>query len=231
VLLALAQIYNRNGLGRPARSVVPYAHRLRRLASFLQQLEMESNGKSVGKDGKPVARATAAAVFGDEGANVQHAYFQAMHQGTDVVPLEFVAVARSDEGPPGMHDKLLANAVAQAEALLVGKSRTAVEIELKAKGMTPAAIEILAPQKTFAGDRPSTTLVLERLSPQTLGALIALYEHKTFVEGAIWGINSFDQWGVELGKTLAMRVLGELEGGEAEDHDPSTAAMIARLKN
>jgi glucose-6-phosphate isomerase len=230
VLLALAQIYNRNGLGRPARSVVPYSHRLRRLASFLQQLEMESNGKSVGLDGRPVTRATAAAVFGDEGANVQHAYFQSMHQGTDVVPLEFVVVARSDEGPAGAHEKLLANAVAQAEALLVGKSQTAAEIELKARGMTPAAIEILAPQKTFAGNRPSTTVVLDRLSPQTLGALIALYEHKTFVEGAIWGINSFDQWGVELGKTLAMRVLGELEGGEGEDHDASTAAMIARLK-
>ncbi len=231
VLLALAQIYNRNGLGRASRSVVPYSHRLRRLASFLQQLEMESNGKSVGLDGKRVARGTAAAVFGDAGTNVQHAYFQSMHQGTDVVPLEFVAVARSDEGPPGMHAKLLANVIAQAEALLVGKSQTAVEQELKAKGMTPAAIEILAPQKTFGGNRPSTTVVLERLSPQTLGALIALYEHKTFVEGVIWGINSFDQWGVELGKTLAVRVLGELEGGELLDHDASTAAMIQKLKS
>ncbi len=230
VLLALAQIYNRNGLGRASRSVVPYSHRLRRLASFLQQLEMESNGKSVDKQGQWLTRGSAAAVFGDAGTNVQHAYFQSMHQGTDVVPLEFIAVARSDEGPAGMHEKLLANVIAQAEALLVGKSEHAVETELRAKGLTPAAIDVLAPQKTFTGNRPSTTVVLERLTPQTLGALIALYEHKTFVEGAIWGINSFDQWGVELGKTLAVRVLGELEGGERLDHDVSTTAMIDRLK-
>ncbi|MDB5457715.1 MAG: Glucose-6-phosphate isomerase, partial [Caulobacter sp.] len=160
VLLALAQIFNRNGLDRRARSVVPYSHRLRRLASFLQQLEMESNGKSVTKAGQPVAHGTAAAVFGDEGTNVQHAYFQAMHQGTDIVPLEFIALADSDEGPAGMHAKLLSNVLAQAEALMVGRSEAEVRAELTAKGVAPDAIAVLAPQRTFAGNRPSTTVVL-----------------------------------------------------------------------
>jgi glucose-6-phosphate isomerase len=230
VLVALAQIFNRNGLDRRARSVVPYSHRLRRLASFLQQLEMESNGKSVGPDGKPAQRGTATVVFGDEGTNVQHAYFQCMHQGTDVTPMELIGVAKSDEGPTGMHEKLLSNLLAQAEAFMVGRSTEDVVAELKAKGVSDAEIATLAPQRTFAGNRPSTLVVLDRLTPETFGALIALYEHKTFVEGVIWGINSFDQWGVELGKVMAGRILPELESGAAGDHDPSTSALIRRLK-
>ncbi|MGR4865381.1 glucose-6-phosphate isomerase [Caulobacter sp. LARHSG274] len=230
VLLALAQIFNRNGLDRRARSVVPYSHRLRRLASFLQQLEMESNGKSVGPDGQSVKRGTAVVVFGDEGTNVQHAYFQCMHQGTDITPLEFIALAKSDEGPAGMHEKLLSNVLAQAEALMIGRSTDDVRAELVAKGVPEAQIATLAPQRTFAGNRPSTTVVLDRLTPQTFGALIALYEHKTFVEGVIWGVNSFDQWGVELGKVMAGRILPELESGAAGEHDPSTTALIGRLK-
>ena len=229
VLLALAQIYNRNGLDRRARSVVPYAHRLRRLPAFLQQLEMESNGKAVGPDGRAVSRGTCPVVFGGEGANVQHAYFQQMHQGLDVVPLEFIAVAEA-EVPGEAHRKLLANVIAQAEALLVGRSEATVRAELKDKGLSPDQIDILAPQKTFPGARPSTTILLDRLDPQRLGALIALYEHKTFVEGVIWGVNSFDQWGVELGKTLAGRVLGELASGSDGRHDPSTSGMIERLR-
>jgi len=230
VLLALAQIFNRNGLDRRARSVVPYSHRLRRLASFLQQLEMESNGKSVGPDGRPVARGTATVVFGDEGTNVQHAYFQCMHQGTDITPLEFIGVAASDEGPAGMHAKLLSNLLAQAESLMVGRAEADVRAELTAKGVDEATIATLAPQRAFAGNRPSTMVVLDRLTPQTFGALIALYEHKTFVEGVIWGINSFDQWGVELGKVMAGRILPELESGAVGGHDPSTTALIGRLK-
>ncbi|WP_419253194.1 glucose-6-phosphate isomerase [Caulobacter sp. ErkDOM-YI] len=230
VLLALAQIFNRNGLDRRARSVVPYSHRLRRLAAFLQQLEMESNGKSVGPDGLPVKRGTATVVFGDEGANVQHAYFQCMHQGTDITPMELVGLAKSDEGPAGMHEKLLSNLLAQAEAFMVGRTTDDVRAELTAKGVSEAEIATLAPQRTFAGNRPSTLLLLERLTPQTFGALIALYEHKTFVEGVIWGINSFDQWGVELGKVMAGRILPELESGAVGSHDPSTAALIGRLK-
>ena len=230
VLLALAQIFNRNGVDRRARSVVPYAHRLRRLASFLQQLEMESNGKSVGPDGQPVAHGTATVVFGDEGTNVQHAYFQCMHQGTDITPMELIGLARSDEGPAGLHEKLLSNLLAQAEALMVGRTTEDVRAELTAKGIDEAEIGALAPQRTFAGNRPSTLLLLDRLTPQTFGALIALYEHKTFVEGVIWGINSFDQWGVELGKVMAGRILPELESGATGQHDPSTAALIERLK-
>jgi len=230
VLLALAQIFNRNGLDRRARSVVPYSHRLRRLASFLQQLEMESNGKSVGPDGQPAKRGTATVVFGDEGTNVQHAYFQCMHQGTDITPMELIGLARSDEGPAGMHEKLLSNLLAQAEAFMVGRTTQDVIAELTAKGVSEAEIATLAPQRTFAGNRPSTLLLLERLTPQTFGALIALYEHKTFVEGVIWGINSFDQWGVELGKVMAGRILPELESGAVGSHDPSTAALIGRLK-
>jgi glucose-6-phosphate isomerase len=230
VLIALAQIFNRNGLDRRARSVVPYSHRLRRLASFLQQLEMESNGKSVGPDGKPVKRGTATVVFGDEGTNVQHAYFQCMHQGTDITPMELIGVAKSDEGPAGMHEKLLSNLLAQAEAFMVGRTTEDVVAELQSKGVSEAQIATLAPQRTFAGNRPSTLVLMERLTPKTFGALIALYEHKTFVEGVIWEINSFDQWGVELGKVMAGRILPELESGAVGSHDPSTTALIERLK-
>lgn len=230
VLLALAHVFNRNGLGRPIRAVVPYAQRLRLFAPFLQQLEMESNGKRVDARGRPVKRGTAASVFGDAGTNGQHAFFQLLHQGTDVVPVDFVAVREGTEGDPAMQRKLLANAVAQAEALLVGRSEAEVRAELEAKGLAQAEIDELAPQRAFPGDRPSSFIVLERLDPERLGALIALYEHKTFVEGVLWGINSFDQWGVELGKSLAARVLGELEGGAAGSHDPSTAALIGKLK-
>jgi glucose-6-phosphate isomerase len=212
-LLALAQVFNRDGLDRRARSVVPYAHRLRRLPAFLQQLEMESNGKRVGRDGSPIGHGTAPVVFGGEGTNVQHAYFQQMHQGPDVVPMEFIAVAETDEASADMQAKLLANVIAQAEALMVGRNDPN-----------------LGPERAFPGNRPSTLILMDRLTPERLGALIALYEHKTFVEGAIWGINSFDQWGVELGKTLAARILPELEGGKPAAHDPSTTALIQRLK-
>jgi len=230
VLLALAHVFNRNGLGRSIRAVVPYAQRLRLFAAFLQQLEMESNGKRVTATGQPVAHPTAASVFGDAGTNGQHAFFQLLHQGTDVVPVDILAVAQGSEGDPAAQTKLLANAVAQAEALLVGRTEADVRAELTAAGKSAAEIDALAPQRTFPGDRPSSFILLDRLDPERLGALVALYEHKTFVEGVLWGINSFDQWGVELGKTLATRVLGELEGGPAGAHDPSTAALIARLR-
>jgi glucose-6-phosphate isomerase len=152
-----------------------------------------------------------------------------LHQGTDIIPVDIVLAARG-EGSSDMNAKLLANGIAQAEALMVGRSEAEVRAELEAKGMDAAEIATLAPQRTFPGDRPSTLILLDRLTPERLGALIALYEHKTFVEGVIWGINSFDQWGVELGKTLAGQALAELEGGPVGAHDPSTAALIARLK-
>ncbi len=228
VLLALAHIYNRNGLSRPIRAVVPYAQRLRLLPNFLQQLEMESNGKQTTAHGAPVARATAAAVFGDAGTNVQHAFFQLMHQGTDIIPVDILAVAKASEGESANQPKLTANAIAQAEALMVGKTEAAVRAELA--GQPQALIDELAPQKTFHGNRPSSFILLDRLTPRALGALIALYEHKTFVEGVLWEINSFDQWGVELGKTLAVRILAELEGGAPGVHDPSTTSLVTRLK-
>ena len=212
LLLALAHVFNRNGLGRPIRAVVPYARRLALLPAFLQQLEMESNGKRVDARGLPLSRGSASAVFGDAGTTGQHAFFQMLHQGTDVIPVDIVAVAAGDEGPPDHQARLLANAVAQAEALMVGQANTA------------------EPYRNFPGDRPTSFILLERLTPGALGALIALYEHKVFVEGVLWGVDSFDQWGVELGKTLAKAVLGELQGGTGGAHDPSTAALIARLK-
>jgi glucose-6-phosphate isomerase len=229
VMLALAHIFNRNGMGRPVRAVVPYAQRLHLLPNFLQQLEMESNGKRVDTEGRPVAHHTAAAVFGDAGTNVQHAFFQLMHQGCDVIPVDFIAVREASEGDQAAQKILNSNVIAQAEALMVGKSEAEVRAELADKGVSAAEIETLAPQRTFPGDRPSAMIVMERLDPERLGALLALYEHKTFVEGVIWGINSFDQWGVELGKTLATRVLGELQGAPPGAHDPSTARLIQRL--
>ncbi len=229
VLLALAHVFNRNGLHRPARAVIPYAQRLRLLPAFLQQLEMESNGKRVRTDGSPVARSTAAAVFGEPGTSAQHAFFQQLHQGPDVIPVDFIAVARSGEGPPGAHAKLLANVLAQAEALMAGRAEADVRAELEANSVPADTVATLAPQRAFPGNRPSAMILLDRLDPAALGALIALYEHKTFVEGVLWGINSFDQWGVELGKALANRILPELEAGARLDHDPSTAALIRRL--
>jgi len=230
VLLALAHVFNRNAMDRPVRAVVPYAQRLRLLPNFLQQLEMESNGKRVRADGRPVAQATATTVFGDAGANVQHAFFQLMHQGSDIIPADILAVAQSADGHPDSQTKLLANALAQAEALMVGRSEAEVRKSLAADGRSPEEIDILAPQKTFPGDRPTSFILMQALTPQILGALIALYEHKTFVEGVLWGINSFDQWGVELGKTLAGRILEDLQGDAPRSHDPSTAALIARLR-
>jgi glucose-6-phosphate isomerase len=230
VLFALAHIFNRNGMGRPARAIIPYAQRLNLLPAFLQQLEMESNGKRVTTDGRPVARATGQSVFGNAGTNGQHAFFQLLHQGTDVVPLDFIAVQHASEGEPASQTKLLANVIAQAEALMIGRPAEDVRAELEAKGASPAEIEKLVPQRTFPGDRPSAFILLERLTPESLGALIALYEHKVFVEGVLWRINSFDQWGVELGKSLANRILAELEGKASHAHDPSTAALVERLR-
>lgn len=223
VVLALCHVLNRDLLGRPARAVVPYSRRLGRLPAYLQQLEMESNGKRVGRDGQPVDLPTAGVVFGEPGTNGQHAFFQALHQGTDIIPVDFLAIAEPGEGDPAAHRALLANAVAQAEALMAGRTP---EMALEAARGDP----VLAAQKTFPGDRPSTFLLLDRLSPGTLGALLALFEHKVFVEGVLWGINSFDQWGVELGKVLASRILSELEGGPAGPHDASTSALVARLR-
>ncbi len=225
VLMALIGVWNRNALEYQSLAVIPYSRRLRKFSAFLQQLEMESNGKAIGRNGKP-AGLTCPVIWGDEGTNGQHAFFQWLHQGASIAPVDFVAVATDHEGRPAHHKALLANCIAQSEALMVGKTEEAVRAEL---GDHPKADE-LALQKTFFGNRPSTTLLLEDLSPESVGSLIALYEHKVFVQGVIWGVNSFDQWGVELGKVLATQVLSDLEGGDGE-HDPSTMALIARIKS
>jgi glucose-6-phosphate isomerase len=233
VLLALAQIYNVEGRGRRARTVAPYAHGLRRLPAFLQQLEMESNGKRVKRDGSPVDMATSPVVFGEPGTNGQHAFFQQIHQGPEVVPAEFIVVrytskatldARQGDAP------LWSNALAQAQALMVGKTGAEARADLIAAGADAAEADRLAPHKAFPGDRPSTTILMDALTPEAVGALIALYEHKTFVEGVIQDINSFDQWGVELGKVLAKAILKDVAAGEpSAGLDPSTAELLKRL--
>jgi glucose-6-phosphate isomerase len=233
VLLALAQIYNVEGRGRMARTVAPYAHGLRRLPAFLQQLEMESNGKRVKRDGSPVDTATSPIVFGEPGTNGQHAFFQQIHQGPVVVPAEFIVVGHTTEAAMDAREgdaPLWSNALAQAQALMVGKTEAEARAELVAAGADAAEADRLAPHKTFPGDRPSTTILMDALSPEAVGALIALYEHKTFVEGVIQDINSFDQWGVELGKALAKAVLADVAAGEpSAGLDPSTAELLKRL--
>lgn len=228
ILLALAQVFNVDGLNRPARTVAPYAHALRRLPSFLQQLEMESNGKRVHRDGTPVTRQTCSVVFGEPGTNGQHAFFQQIHQGPQIVPAEFVIVAKTHADAP--ESPLWSNALAQGQALMLGKTTEAAKAEGLAQGLSEDEAARLAPHRTFTGNRPSTAILMDRLTPETLGALLALYEHKTFVEGVIWDINSFDQWGVELGKVLARAILKDVDaGGPSADLDPSTAGLMTRL--
>jgi glucose-6-phosphate isomerase len=226
VLMAMIGIWNRNFLNYEAQAVVPYARRLRKFPAFLQQLEMESNGKSVMRDGKP-AGLTCPVIWGDEGTNGQHAFFQFLHQSDTVAPVDFICTLSDPENRAQHHRILLANCFAQSVALMCGKLLEDVQEELRESGMDAADIATLAPQKTFSGNRPSTTIALERLDARTLGALIALYEHKVFVQSVVWNINAFDQWGVELGKDLAATILDELEGGTPHAHDSSTLALIA----
>ena len=230
VWLAAAQLYNRIGLDRPSRAVIPYVHRLRRLAAFLQQLEMESNGKRTSPTGALLDVKTCPVVFGDEGTNAQHAFFQMLHQSEDVIPLEFIAAARNAESSLDMQQKLLSNVIAQGEAFMVGKSLATSEAECRSLGFDDAKTAQIAPQKVCPGNKPSTLVLLNALTPESLGALLALYEHKTFVEGVVMGLNSFDQWGVELGKTLGVKVLKDIQGADIAPHDPSTTALIERVK-
>jgi glucose-6-phosphate isomerase len=231
VLLALAGIWHIDALGYRAQCVLAYDERLRRFPAYLQQLEMESNGKSVRLDGTPVTEPTCPVLFGEPGTDAQHSFMQLVHQGTQVIPVDFILAAEPDHDRPEAHLVLAANAFAQAEALLRGKTEAEVRAEMAAAGAAPATIDAVAPHRVFSGDRPSTTILVRRLDAFTLGRLIALYEHKVAVQGAIWGINSFDQWGVELGKVLAGGILPELKRGAPKGtHDPSTAALIARFK-
>ena len=227
VVMALIGIWNTNFLGATSNAVLPYNESLKYFPSFLQQLEMESNGKSVGIDGQPLEHATNPVVWGELGNNGQHAFFQLLHQGGRLVPCDFIAAVRSDFPLPGHQEALLANCFAQSAALAFGKTEEEARQEL-ARSMSPAALTELLPHKVFAGNQPSSTLLLSQLDPQTMGALVALYEHKVFVQGVIWGLNSFDQWGVELGKAVANSILPAISDPRlAAKLDASTQALLA----
>jgi glucose-6-phosphate isomerase len=232
VVLGVLGWWQARWLQRPQRVVVPYAHALARLPAYLQQLSLESNGKSVTRDGQPVDGPTAPALWGDVGTDSQHAFFQWLHQGTHEVPVEFIVPVRATH-PLGEHQTLLvANALAQAQALLVGRSDDTLRAELAPSGLTGRALDAAVAARRCPGNRPSTTLLLPVLDARSLGALLALYEHRTFVEGILFGINSFDQWGVELGKSLAKPLAAALsaDAPQAMQVDPSTAALVSEAR-
>jgi glucose-6-phosphate isomerase len=224
VLLGVIGVWYRDFFDAQSHAVLPYNHYLSKLSAYLQQLDMESNGKSVDLDGKPVLTDTGPVVWGTPGTNGQHAYYQLIHQGTSLIPADFIGFCQPAHAVVGHHDLLMANFFAQTEALAFGKTRAEVEAE----GVPAHQV----PHRTFAGNHPTNTLMAPALTPNVLGQLIALYEHKVFVQGTIWGINSFDQWGVELGKVLATRIAGELAADDgSNDHDSSTNALIARYRD
>ena len=230
-LLGLIGAYHAAVCGYDTRAVLPYDQRLERLPAYLQQLDMESNGKSVTLSGDP-APSTGPIVWGEPGTNGQHAFYQLLHQGTRIVPCEFMVAANgSDPALAHHHELLVANCLAQSQAMMRGRSEAEAEAILMSGGMDAAKAKALAPFKTFAGDRPSMTLMYPRLDPAMLGRIIALYEHRVFVEGVLWDINSFDQWGVELGKELALKLDGPVKGkGLTGDEDGSTAGLIGHLQ-
>jgi glucose-6-phosphate isomerase len=229
VLLALVGIWHHQVLGYPTRAVLPYDDRLARLPAYLQQLEMESNGKGVTMDGAPLPGPAGPVVWGEPGTNGQHAFYQLIHQGLTPVPCEFMVAARGHEPALDHHHRLLiANCLAQSEALMRGRTLEEARAKLAGK-FEGAELERQAAHRVFPGDRPSVTLIYPRLDPAVLGGIVALYEHRVFVEGAMLGINSFDQWGVELGKELATSLGPLVEGGDASGKDGSTRALLDRL--
>jgi glucose-6-phosphate isomerase len=230
VILGVLGVWYIDFWGAASHAVLPYDQGLLRFAPYLQQLDMESNGKRIGSDGREVAQPTGPVVWGEPGTNGQHAFFQHLHQGTRWTPADFIVPARSHYPLGEHHAMLLANCLAQTQALMLGKTREQVRDELARQGLDDDAIERLTPHKEFPGNRPSNTIVLPQLTPSALGSLIALYEHKVFVQGAIWDVNSFDQWGVELGKQLAGRILDDLRAGTVSPtHDASTAGLMRAL--
>jgi glucose-6-phosphate isomerase len=247
LLLGLLDVWYRNFHRFASRSVAPYHHGLKRLPAYLQQLEMESNGKRVDREGRTLPYATSPVVWGEPGTNGQHAYFQMLHQGTETIPVEFILVEAADARAGGdvavaealarQQRMLLANGLAQSQALMLGRTTEEALAELpEAPAGAGVDAATLAAHRTFPGNRPSTTLLLERLTPRSLGALIALYEHRVFTAGVVWGIDSFDQWGVELGKGLGNELLAKLDaagGAEpgARTLDASTAGLLARLRD
>lgn len=231
VLLALIGIWNSNFLGATTEAILPYDQYMHRFAAYFQQGNMESNGKSVDRNGQTVDYSTGPIIWGEPGTNGQHAFYQLIHQGTHLIPCDFIATAESHNPLPDHHDKLLANFFAQTEALMNGKTLSEVKSELYKLGLSEDEIEKLAPFKVFEGNRPTNSLLLKKLDPFHLGLLIALYEHKIFVQGILWNIYSFDQWGVELGKQLANQILPELQHNEPiHSHDSSTNGLINAWK-
>ena len=230
-ILALLTVWYTSFLGAQSEAVIPYTQYLHRLPAYLQQGIMESNGKSVNRNGEAVSYQTGNIVWGEPGTNSQHAFFQLMHQGTKLIPAHFIGFVKSLHGNQDHHDKLMANFFAQTEALMQGKTEAQVREELVAKGLSGDALEKLVPFKIFTGDKPTTTLLIEKLTPKTLGALVAMYEHKIFVEGVVWNIFSYDQWGVELGKQLASVILDEFDTKNNGLHDASTAQLLRRFKS
>jgi len=230
VVLGLLGVWCANFLGCATHAVLPYDQYLHRLPAYLQQLDMESNGKRVDRTGRPVDHATGAVLWGEPGTNGQHAFFQLLHQGTPIVPADFIVAARGVRRMGRHHEMLLANCLAQTQALAFGKTENEAFSEMTHAGMPADEARRLSPYRTFPGNRPSTTILLDALTPETLGALIALYEHRVYVQSVIWEINPFDQWGVELGKQLAGGVLMALESGNrGPDADSSTRGLLARI--
>lgn len=231
VILGMLGIWYNNFFGAHTQAIIPYDQYLHRFPAYLQQLDMESNGKRVDREGRVVEYATGPVIWGEPGTNAQHAFFQLLHQGPNIIPIDFILPLKSQNPIGNHHDMLVANCFAQSEALMRGKNESEAHAELEAAGLSGDELAALLPHKLFAGNRPTNTILLDQLDPFMLGSLIALYEHKVFVQGVVWNINSFDQWGVELGKQLAKAILPEFDSEDAaEGHDASTNALVNRYR-
>lgn len=231
VIAGLLTVWYNNFFGAETEAIIPYSQYLSRFSAYLQQGIMESNGKSVDRNGNKANYQTGTIIWGEPGTNAQHAFFQLIHQGTKLIPSDFIGFKNSLHGDSDHHFKLMANFVAQTEALMNGKTEKQVLKEFKKQGLPQKKQEQLLPYKVFSGNKPTTTILIDKLSPESLGALIAMYEHKIFVQGVIWNIFSYDQWGVELGKQLASKVLDDLKGDRISSHDSSTVNLLKHLKN
>ena len=231
VMLALLSIWYNNFFGAESEALIPYTQYLQKLAPYLQQGIMESNGKSIGRDGKPVNYQTGTIIWGEPGTNSQHAFFQLIHQGTKLIPTDFIGFKEALYGNKDHHDKLMSNFFAQTEALLMGKTEAQVKAEFEKQGISGEKADFLLPFKVFSGNKPTNTLLINKLTPESLGALVALYEHKIFVQGVIWNIFSYDQWGVELGQQLANTILDEIVTKKVQLHDSSTAFLLKNYLN
>ena len=231
VIMALLSVWYNNFYGAETEAIIPYSQYLQKLAPYLQQGIMESNGKSVGRDGQPVNYQTGTIIWGEPGTNSQHAFFQLIHQGTKIIPCDFIGFKQSLYGNKDHQDKLMSNFFAQTEALLTGKTEAQAKQELEAQGLSEEQVAFLLPFKVFTGNKPTNTLLIDKLSPASVGALVALYEHKLFAQGIIWNIFSYDQWGVELGKQLATGILEEMNNQEVGEHDGSTSFLMKEYFN